>query len=145
MIRLDMENIQSSLHFAGGSVSSFLSVSSIGADFHSEWWHLIPEPMSRTTWCRGNLAHNAATWYSKSSVVWQRILLGIWSYVPHSLILPSSPGTFEHRIIGPVEESVLYNITCMGEILVLLFPPFNLLNQSLKKGGGCFNAINRAP
>ncbi len=33
------------------------------------------------------------------------------------------------------EKSVLYNITCLGEILVPL-PAFNLLNQSLKKRCG---------
>ncbi len=33
------------------------------------------------------------------------------------------------------EKNILYNITCLGEILVPL-PAFNLLNQSLKKGGG---------
>ncbi len=33
----------------------------------------------------------------------------------------------------PVEESDLFNITCLGEILVPI-PSFNQLNQSLNKG-----------
>ncbi len=43
---------------------------------------------------------------------------------------------------GEREKSALYNITCLGEILVP-FPTFNLFNQSLKKGG--VNTANRAP
>ncbi len=59
-----------------------------------------------------------------ATLIDSRVVVGGWK----SLVF-----TIQIREPRQKEKSVLYNITCLGKILLPL-PTFNLLNQSLKKG-----------